>query len=186
MTAERMSVDVAQRKITFDNGNISPTFTARNKRQISINPKEEKLCLLESPVPLTPGTQCFVNPDGDLNADFQISPGLFSVSQHNILPVVLTNSSDLPQTFGAGEISAVFEIYNPKSDTLFSIDSLQADSPTPPNPNRPKISEKEVNLNQVPSSIKDRYLALLNKYSDVFSLNPNEVGKPPPFNSVLL
>lgn len=42
---------------------------------------------------------------------------------------------------------------------------------------RPKISAHEVNLKNIPTLFQDQYLTLLNKYADIFSVDPNDIGK---------
>lgn len=178
MDAEHIIIDVHDRTIYRKPKNTSEKISslqlASTKGTIVMQPLEEQLIKLVPDIQIPKNTDILVNANGDLNPLYQISPSLVHSDPDGTIRVVVTNPTDQTQTFQPQQISAEFEIIDQRTQQVFNIDSVQQNFQ---HKTKPTISEKDVNLQQIPKEFQPKYLQLLNQFADILSINVNEVGK---------
>jgi transposase InsO family protein len=171
IAAENLLIDVAAKKI-IHKPNLSPTLiSATAKNAVTLQPHEEKLCTLRPSTPVPRNAQILVNPEGDLASLYQLAPALVNPNSDGTVTTVVTNPTSMAQTFEPNTIIAELEVIS-QSNQILNIDSLRHEA----QPQKQSITPKDVKLDHLPDDYKPKYLQLLNQFSDVLSLNVNEVG----------
>jgi hypothetical protein len=171
IAAEQLLIDVADRKIYRKPNATVPSVNAVSRSTITLEPFEEKLCTLVPNRPLPKSSDILLNPNENLNPLYQITPSIVNPMPDNTLKVVVTNPTSMTQTYQPQTILAEIEVI-PSHTPIHSIDSLRSECP----PSKLHISEKDIKLDHLPDDFRPKYLQLLNQFSDVLSLNVNEVG----------
>ena len=104
----------------------------------------------------------------------QLEQGIVRPDQNNSIPILMANASDFPIKIVRGQSIAQLEPI--ATDQLTHAHDVSIASVTQM---RRRISKTEVNLEGIPATLHDRYLNLLSEFSDIFSLNPDDIGKCP-------
>jgi len=115
-----------------------------------------------------------------ISADLEVLDSVQRTHQNQVF-CMMTNNSSQPIKVGRGvTVASAMSIGAVKQLRLAPHSSTSV-------PLRPLIAEKDVDLTNVPGQWKSAFLALVRSYSDIFSLDPDDVGRCPvlPHNIVL-
>jgi len=144
-------------------------FPAMTKRQIKIAPHTQKICMVQSKMRLPTD---IITIEG-VNPNFQVLPTCISVLNSDLIPVLVQNPSDseliIPRGTHLADIAPFTEEGTETVPHEYFINTISHKL-------NKQITDKDVNLHGVPITLRQKYLELLNNYSDIFSVNPNDVG----------
>ena len=137
-------------------------------------------CIIRSERPLA-GRHVTVNP----LPDCPVIEALHTVQPDERISVVLCNDSDLPLVVKRGEMVATcspsdeFILCDDVTVSALLVSELTSrEGKTGKGPgHRRRISEGDLKLDSVPPEYREKYLELFKKFSDVFSLDPDDVGE---------
>jgi hypothetical protein len=164
MSRQRLMIDVNRKTITKAG---VPDNVATIKKKTEIPPFSE--VMVTGKTNARPGQQVLISPGHDR---IHVVEAAATVTEENQLPVVLRNATNQPILLQRNEVLGKIESLRSRSHDVSATQVASVSA------NRPAIiTEQDVNLTGIPANWKQRYLQLLRDFSDIFSINPYDIGK---------
>lgn len=124
-----------------------------------------------------------------------VQPAIVEPMCNGRLPIVITNPSDLPLYLPANQqLGYAVQLNENDMENVRSIDSIDSIGPTSEKKdgranvnkshvhlnNMPKVKNvtcNDIDLSNVPQMYINKYLDLINRFTDIFSWNPDDIGR---------
>ena len=136
----------------------------------TILPNSERAVMGKGAIPTTDQNEVMISA---LPIGPTVQEGIAMVKEDRSMMVIVANPGDHPRRIKRGQVIARWDAV--KKDHIVQVNSIRAMGNENTRRKDP-IDENMVNLSAVPMKFRGEYLRVVNKFRDIMSINPNDIG----------